>query len=59
MDLGFDKEHIVLVQGTPLDMRAQYDQFRSELLSNPQIINGAASSRVPPGNPVEFTSSST
>ncbi len=50
MDLGFDKEHLVLINGTPIDFRDQYDQFRSELLSNPNIVNGAASSRVPPGN---------
>ena len=50
MNLGFNKEHIVLIQGTPMELRTKYDQFRTELLSNPQIINGAASSRVPPGN---------
>ena len=49
LDLGFDRDHIVLVQGTPLEMRGSYDQFRTELLSNPQVVNSAASSRVPPG----------
>ena len=47
-DLGYDREHVV-VFGTTLDMRAQYDIFRAELLSNPQVVNAAASSRVPPG----------
>lgn len=47
--LGFDKEHIVLLQGTPLELREKYDQFRAELLTNPKIINAAGSSRVPPG----------
>ena len=48
IDLGFDKDHVI-VMGTPLDLRQQYDQFRTELLSNPQIVNAAGSSRVPPG----------
>jgi len=49
INLGFDKEH-VLIFGTPLDMRGQYEQFRTGLMSNPQIVNSAGSSRVPPGN---------
>ncbi|MCG8603430.1 ABC transporter permease [bacterium] len=49
LKLGFDKEHIVLLRGTPTAMRAKYDQFRTELLSNPNILNAAGSSRVPPG----------
>jgi putative ABC transport system permease protein len=49
LKLGFDKEHIVLLRGTPAPMRAKYDQFRTELLSNPNILNAAGSSRVPPG----------
>jgi putative ABC transport system permease protein len=49
INLGFDKEH-VLIFGAPLDMRGKYDQFRTELMSNPQIVNSAGSSRVPPGN---------
>ncbi len=48
LDLGFDRENLVLF-GAPLEMRGQFDQFRSELLSNPRIVNAAASSRVPPG----------
>ncbi len=48
MDLGFDKEHIVLM-GTPTDMRGQYEQFANELKKNPNVISGAGSSRVPPG----------
>jgi len=49
INLGFDKEH-VMIFGAPLEMRGQYAQFRTELMSNPQIVNSAASSRVPPGN---------
>jgi putative ABC transport system permease protein len=49
LDIGFDKSHLLVINGTPLEMRARYDQLRSELLSNPQIENCAAASRVPPG----------
>ncbi|MDX1478565.1 MAG: FtsX-like permease family protein, partial [Saprospiraceae bacterium] len=49
VDLGYDKDH-VLVFGTPVDLRSKYDQFRSELLSNPRVVNAAGSSRVPPGS---------
>ena len=50
MDLGFDKEHLLLVPGTPLELRQQYNQFAEQLAANPRIISSAASSRVPPGN---------
>jgi len=50
MDLGFDKEHLVLLGGTPLSLREKYTEFRSELLVSPNIVNAAASSRVPPGS---------
>ncbi|MCO6490558.1 MAG: ABC transporter permease [Phaeodactylibacter sp.] len=50
MDLGFDKEHLVLIEGTPTEMRSKYDQFAEQLAANPQIISSAASSRVPPGS---------
>ena len=46
--LGYDKEHVVLLPGTSMEMREKYEPFRTELLSNPSIINAAASSRVPP-----------
>ncbi|MCH8128087.1 ABC transporter permease [candidate division KSB1 bacterium] len=49
LKIGFDKEHLVLLQNIPQTMRQHYDQFRTDLLSNPKIINAAASSRVPPG----------
>lgn len=49
MDLGFDKEHLVLIEETPTEMRSKYDQFAEQLAANPQIISSAASSRVPPG----------
>ena len=48
LDPGYDKNQLVLI-GTTLEMRSQYEQFQAELLSNPQIINAGASSRVPPG----------
>lgn len=49
LDVGFDKSHLLVINGTPLEMRGRYDQFRNELMSNPKIENAAASSRVPPG----------
>ena len=48
-ELGFDKEHLVLIPGTPVGMRSRYDQFGEQLATNPNIISSAASSRVPPG----------
>jgi putative ABC transport system permease protein len=49
INLGFDKDQLVVVEGTPTEMRGQYAQFQAELLNNPKIINAGASSRVPPG----------
>ena len=49
VNLGFDKEHLVLINGTPLELRGQYEQFRTALLANPNIINAAGASRIPPG----------
>lgn len=49
MDLGFNKEQLLVINGTPLEMRGQYEQFRTELKSNPRVINAAGSSRIPPG----------
>ena len=49
MDLGFDKENVLLL-GMPPESRSQYSQFTSELLKNPSIMSAAGSSRVPPGN---------
>lgn len=48
VNLGFDKENVMLL-GAPIEMRGQYEQFNNELLKNPSIISGGASSRVPPG----------
>ena len=50
MNLGFKKEQLVQISGTSLTLREKYQQFQSELLSSPYILNGAGSSRVPPGN---------
>ena len=47
-DLGFDKDHIVLMSA-PLQMRGQFEQFTNELKKNPAILSGGGSSRVPPG----------
>ncbi|MBX2817363.1 MAG: FtsX-like permease family protein [Saprospiraceae bacterium] len=49
IDLGYDKEQVI-VFGTPLSLRTRYQEFRNELLSSPQVINAAGSSRVPPGS---------
>ncbi len=48
LDLGFDKENIVLMSA-PEEMRGRYEEFTTELLKNPSILSGAGSSRVPPG----------
>lgn len=50
LNLGFNKEHIVVIRGTPHNMRQQYDQVRMQLLQNPKIIAAAGTSRVPPGS---------
>ncbi len=48
-DLGFDKDQLIILPGTPSGLRSQYDQFTEQVLSNPSIISASASSRVPPG----------
>jgi putative ABC transport system permease protein len=47
IDLGFDKDHLIIFSSP--DLEGEYDQFQAQLLSNPKIVNAAASSRVPPG----------
>jgi putative ABC transport system permease protein len=47
--LGFDKEQVIIIGGTPISLRENYEQFRTELMKNPQVVNSAGSSRVPPG----------
>ncbi len=49
MDLGFDKDHLLVIQGTPPSFRGKYEQFTEKLLTNPKVVSAAASSRVPPG----------
>lgn len=49
LNLGFDKEQLLLLGGTSLSLREKYDQFQTELLASPNILNAAGSSRVPPG----------
>ena len=48
-NLGFEKEHLILLGGTPLELRGKYEQFTNDLMSNPRIVSGGGSSRVPPG----------
>lgn len=50
MNLGFDKEHLIRLGGTPLSMREKYQQFHNELMTSTTIVNAAGSSRVPPGS---------
>ncbi len=50
MDLGFDKDHLVLIGGTPGELRGKYDQFAERLAANPNVVSSAGSSRVPPGS---------
>ncbi len=50
LNLGFDREHLIKLPGTPLSLRERYQQFHDELLTSTHIVNAAASSRVPPGN---------
>ncbi|NQV19135.1 MAG: ABC transporter permease [Armatimonadetes bacterium] len=47
--VGYNKEHVLIIPSTPMELRGKYDQFRSELLTNPLILNAGGSSRVPPG----------
>jgi len=49
IDVGYNKEHVMIIPSTPRELHFKYDQFRSELLTNPLILNAGASSRVPPG----------
>ena len=49
IDLGFDKDHLILISGTPTSFRGQYEQFAARLKTNPEIVSAAGSSRVPPG----------
>ena len=46
-DLGYNKEHIVVIPGMPMAIRQKYDQFRQELMAHPDVLLGAFSSRVP------------
>jgi len=46
--LGFDKEQIVVISGTP-QMQEQYDSIRDRLMQQQGIINVACSKRVPSG----------
>lgn len=50
IDLGFEKEQLLLIPGTPDELRGRYTEFRNALMKNPNIVNAAGSSRVPPGS---------
>ena len=45
-DLGYDKEQIIIISLNK-DLRKNYEAFRNELLTNPQIENTTTSSFVP------------
>jgi putative ABC transport system permease protein len=45
--LGFDKEHVVVIPGLNESMRGSYASIRSELLAVPGVVNVGASSYVP------------
>ena len=45
-DLGYDKEQIIVISLNK-DLRKNYEAFRNELLTNPQIENATTSSFVP------------
>lgn len=47
-ELGFDKEHIVNLSYNT-DLNDQFDAFRTELMSSPNIKNAGRSSRIPTG----------
>jgi len=47
--LGFNKEQLIILDGTPSELRAKYDLFAAELNAHPNILGAAGSSRVPPG----------
>lgn len=46
-NLGFDKEHMVVIPLVNSDLRAKYETFKTELKRIPGVINAAASSEVP------------
>ncbi|MFL5741294.1 MAG: ABC transporter permease [Flavisolibacter sp.] len=46
--LGFDKEHIVVLNNTSA-FGKQFESFRTDLLSNPDVKDVARSSRIPSG----------
>ena len=55
---GFNKEQVVVVTMKDDKVRSQYDVIRANLLSNPDIINVAATSNIPGGqfnqNSIEY-----
>ncbi len=46
-DLGFDKEHLVIVRDQSRRVIARYESFKNELLKNPGIVAVSASSGLP------------
>jgi putative ABC transport system permease protein len=49
IELGYDKEHVVVIPDVPRALRANYQQLSQELMDHPNILLAAAASRVPPG----------
>ena len=46
--LGYDKEHLIMIRGTPLSLRTKYMEFSQSLKAHPNIVGAAGASRIPP-----------
>lgn len=46
-DLGFRKENVLVVKSTDTTFKKQYNGFKAELLSNPNVYNVATSNLIP------------
>ncbi len=49
-ELGFNKEHIVIIQNHEAENRQKFELFKNTLLQNNQIINIASADRIPSGD---------
>jgi len=47
LDLGFKKDHIVVVDINHGNVRSKFEEMKTEFSKNPNVVNVAASSRVP------------
>ena len=48
-NLGFDKENVVVIQGTWHLSEGEQNTFKQELISHAQVVNASISTNVPPG----------